>query len=274
MARRSSRSAVHVSRQQAGVRPAVRPAAGPAHHATSRPPGEPGVGRRYREPVETRVLGVTGLVLPVVGLGTWRTFDVPAERQAEVDAVVEAAFDGGVRLVDSSPMYGQSEARLGTAIAGRLADAIVATKIWAGTVDEGRRQFADQRRWLGRIDLLQVHNLVAWGPHLDWMERERATGTIGWLGATTYQPSAFGELEAIMRSGRIHAVQVPAEPGRGRERPPDPAAGRGSRPGRDRDATAGRGPAACGGRSRPSWPPPACPGGPRRSCAGASPIRA
>ena len=162
--------------------------------------------------METRVLGVTGLVVPVVGLGTWRTFDVPAERQAEVDAVVEAAFDGGVRLVDSSPMYGRSEARLGAAIASRLDDAIVATKIWAGHDDEGRRQFADQRRWLGRIDLLQVHNLVAWPSQLAWMERERATGTIGWLGATTYQPSAFEELEAIMRSGRIHAVQVPLNP--------------------------------------------------------------
>ena len=162
--------------------------------------------------METRDLGATGLVVPVVGLGTWRTFDVPAERQAEVDAVVEAAFEGGVRLVDSSPMYGRSEERLGAAIASRLDDIIVATKIWAGDDDEGRRQFADQRRWLGRIDLLQVHNLVAWRSQLDWMERERAAGNIGWLGATTYQPSAFAELESIMRTGRIHAVQVPYNP--------------------------------------------------------------
>ena len=162
--------------------------------------------------MNTRVLGATGLVVPVVGLGTWRTFDVPAERQAAVDAVVVAAFDGGMRLVDSSPMYGRSEERLGTAIASRLGDAIVATKIWAGDDDEGRRQFADQRRWLGRIDLLQVHNLVAWRSQLAWMERERSAGGIGWLGATTYQPSAFGELESIMRTGRIHAVQVPLNP--------------------------------------------------------------
>ena len=162
--------------------------------------------------METRVLGATGLAVPVVGLGSWRTFDVDGDRQAEVDAVVGAVFEAGIRLVDSSPMYGQSEARLGAAIAGRRGDSIVATKIWTGDADDGRRQFADQRRWFGRVDLLQVHNLVAWRSHLAWMEAERAAGRIGWLGATTYQPSAFGELEAVMRSGRIHAVQVPFNP--------------------------------------------------------------
>ena len=162
--------------------------------------------------METRTLGTTGIAVPVVGLGSWRTFDVTADRQAEVDAVVGSAFDAGVRLVDSSPMYGRSEERLGTSLAARRADALVATKIWTIDVDDGRRQFADQRRWFGRIDLLQVHNLVAWRSHLDWMERERDAGHVAWLGATTYQPSAFGELETVMRTGRIHAVQVPFNP--------------------------------------------------------------
>jgi diketogulonate reductase-like aldo/keto reductase len=162
--------------------------------------------------VETRTLGATGLEVPVVGLGSWRTFDVPADRQGEVGAVVASAFDGGVRFVDSSPMYGRSEARLGAAIESRRAEVVVATKIWTSDAADGTRQFADQLRWFGRVDLLQVHNLVAWRSHLDWMERERAAGAIGWLGATTYQPSAFGELETVMRSGRIHAVQVPLNP--------------------------------------------------------------
>ena len=162
--------------------------------------------------MEARTLGTTGIAVPVVGLGSWRTFDVPADRQADVDAVVDAAFDGGVRLVDSSPMYGRSEERLGASLASRRADAFVATKTWTSDVDGGRRQFADQRLWFGRIDLLQVHNLVAWRAHLDWMERERDAGHIAWLGATTYQPSAFGELETVMRTGRIHAVQVPFNP--------------------------------------------------------------
>jgi aryl-alcohol dehydrogenase-like predicted oxidoreductase len=162
--------------------------------------------------METRPLGRSGLEVPIVGLGSWRTFDVAPDRQADVDDVVGAAFDGGTRLVDSSPMYGRAEARLGTALEGRRSEAIVATKIWTGSVDDGRRQFADQRRWFGRIELLQVHNLVAWRDHLAWMERERDAGVIGGLGATTYQPSAFGELETVMRSGHVHAVQVPLNP--------------------------------------------------------------
>ena len=162
--------------------------------------------------METRILGTNGLAIPIVGLGSWRTFDVAADRQADVDGVVEAAFEGGVRLVDSSPMYGRSEARLGTAIAMRRGEMVVATKIWTADEADGRRQLADQRQWFGRVDLLQVHNLVAWRSHLAWMEREREAGTVGWLGATTYQPSAFGELETVMRSGRIHAVQVPLNP--------------------------------------------------------------
>ncbi len=166
----------------------------------------------YRGSVETRILGTSGLATPVVGLGSWRTFDVPAERQAGVDGVIEAAFAGGVRLVDCSPMYGRSEVRLGTAIATRRGEMVVATKIWTADAADGRRQLADQRRWFGRVDLLQVHNLVAWRSHLAWMEREREAGTVGWLGATTYQSSAFGELETVMRSERIHAVQVPVNP--------------------------------------------------------------
>ena len=148
-----------------------------------------------------------------MGLGTWRVFDVPSARQPEADAVVAAAFDAGVRVVDSSPMYGRAEAVLSAALGERRREAFVATKVWTSSAIEGRQHFARQLGWFGgRIDLLQVHNLVAWGEHLEWMEPERSVGNIGLLGATTYQPSSFGELERIMRSGRIHAIQVPLNP--------------------------------------------------------------
>jgi diketogulonate reductase-like aldo/keto reductase len=163
--------------------------------------------------VDLRPLGRTGIQLPVVGLGTWRVFDLPAARQAEADAVVAAGFDAGARVVDSSPMYGRAEAVLGHALGERRRDAFVATKVWTSSVQEGRGHFARQLGWFGgRVDLLQVHNLVGWRGHLDWMERERSVGNIRVIGATTYDPSSFGELERAMRSGRIGAIQVPLNP--------------------------------------------------------------
>src|SRR5829696_7703286 len=113
--------------------------------------------------MERRVLGNSGVELPVVGMGSWRVFDVGATEQRLVDETVEAGWAGGTRVV-------------------------------------------------GRVDLLQVHNLVAWQDHLGWMTEERDAGRIRFLGATTYQPSAFGELERVMRTGLIDAVQVPLNP--------------------------------------------------------------
>jgi diketogulonate reductase-like aldo/keto reductase len=163
--------------------------------------------------VDLRPLGRAGVELPVVGLGTWRVFDVPQTQQSVADDVVAAALDAGVRVVDSSPMYGRAEAVLSHALADRRREAFVATKVWTSSGEEGRRHLSRQLGWFGgRVDLLQVHNLLAWHEHLDWMERERAVGNIGWLGATTYDPSAFDELERVMRSGRIHAIQVPLNP--------------------------------------------------------------
>ncbi len=163
--------------------------------------------------METRRLGSAGPELPVVGLGTWRVFDLPPDRQPVADRVVEAAFDAGVRVVDSSPMYGRAEAVLAQALGDRREQAFVATKVWTSDVEEGRRHYQRQLDWFGgRIDLLQVHNLVAWRDHLDWLERERQAGRIGWIGATHYSPAAFDEVERVMRSGRIDAVQVPVNP--------------------------------------------------------------
>jgi diketogulonate reductase-like aldo/keto reductase len=146
---------------------------------------------------------------PVVGLGTWNTFRGD-ERVAR--DVVGAARQAGTRCFDSSPMYGAAERSLGAALDGRREEAAVLTKIWTPSAEEARRQYADQLAWFGRVDVEQVHNLVAWMEHLPWLEAERDEGRIGRIGITHYAPSAFGELERALRTGRFETLQVPLNP--------------------------------------------------------------
>jgi diketogulonate reductase-like aldo/keto reductase len=146
---------------------------------------------------------------PVVGLGTWNTFGGDRDLAR---AVVGAALDAGCRLFDSSPMYGGAEESLGAAIGERRSEAVIATKIWAGSVDEGRAQFADQLRWFGRVEIEQVHNLVAWEEHLPWLRVEREAGRIDRLGVTHWQSSAFGELGRALETRRFSVLQVPFNP--------------------------------------------------------------
>jgi diketogulonate reductase-like aldo/keto reductase len=146
---------------------------------------------------------------PVVGLGTWNTFGSDA-RLAKV--VVDAALESGCNVFDSSPMYGGAEASLAGALGERRDGVSVATKIWTGSVEEGREQYRRQCDWFGRVEIEQIHNLVAWEQHVQWLEQERKEGHIDRLGVTHYSPSAFPELVRALRSGRFDSVQVPLNP--------------------------------------------------------------
>lgn len=160
-----------------------------------------------------RRLGVAGPEVPVVGAGTWRVFDLPAARQSAAAAVVAASLDGGVRVFDTSPMYGRAEEVLARALGARRPDAVVASKVWTSSVEEARAHFVRELAWFGgRIDLLQVHNLVAWRDHLPWLEAERDAGRIGSIGVTHFSPAALDEIEEAMRTGRIQAIQVALNP--------------------------------------------------------------
>jgi diketogulonate reductase-like aldo/keto reductase len=146
---------------------------------------------------------------PVVGLGTWNTFDGDETCARQV---VHAALEAGCRLFDSSPMYGGADQALGAALRGRRGESIVATKIWARSVEEGREQFERQLRWFGRVEIEQVHNLVSWKEHLGWLEQERALGRAGRLGVTHWSAASFPELAEAMRTRHFDVVQLPYSP--------------------------------------------------------------
>ena len=188
--------------------------------------------RGTRRLMEERRLG------PVVGLGTWNTFGADSVLAGRV---VAAALDAGVRVFDSSPMYRGAEASLGAALDGRRSDATVATKIWSQSVEEGREQYRRQLEWFGRVDVEQIHNLAAWRGQLAWLEPERDEGRVSKLGVTHYAASAFGELAEALRTRRFDAVQLPYNPHEREVRARAPAARRGARRGRHRDAAARRG---------------------------------
>jgi aryl-alcohol dehydrogenase-like predicted oxidoreductase len=165
-----------------------------------------------REPpqrtMETRELGAGGPSVPVVGMGTWQTLDVSGTR----DDLVDAALDAGSTFLDTSPMYGEAPRVLAHGLQGRRDEAFVADKLWTSDDAEAERQAERALKWFGRVDLYQVHNLVGTPARLTLLERLKAEGKVGVIGATHYRASAFDELADVMRSGRIQAIQVPYNP--------------------------------------------------------------
>ncbi len=164
--------------------------------------------------MELRRLGQSDLIVPVVGVGTWRVFDVRGRKpEQRVHDQVTEALSVGATLFDSSPMYGNAERVLGQALRGRRDDALVATKVWTPSMREGSSQIDRAMEYFGgTVDLYQVHNLVAWQEHLAVLDGLREEGKVRVAGATHYSPSAFAELAKVMRSGRIGAVQIPYNP--------------------------------------------------------------
>jgi diketogulonate reductase-like aldo/keto reductase len=161
--------------------------------------------------MDNRRLGRDGVSLPVVGLGTWRRLEAAAAAGRH-RTLVNAALDAGIRVFDSSPMYGTAEPLLAAPRAVRRDEAFVATKVWARSPAEGRGQLDRAVEWFGQVDLMQIHNLVAWRDHLTMLEAAREQGKIGLIGATHYSAAAFGELVGVMSTRRIDAIQVPYNP--------------------------------------------------------------
>jgi aryl-alcohol dehydrogenase-like predicted oxidoreductase len=161
--------------------------------------------------MELRSLGTSSIDVPVIGMGTWKTFDVRDPGDAAHRAtVVDAAFESGTNLFDSSPMYGAAEQVLGAALEGRRDGALVATKVWTPDDTEAERQIDRSLGYYGgSIDVYQVHNLVALSKRLKRLEQLRDDRRVGSVGITHYDYAAFPDLMDTMRSGRVTCVQVP-----------------------------------------------------------------
>ncbi|MFT4435121.1 aldo/keto reductase [Caballeronia sp. 15715] len=164
--------------------------------------------------MNTRPIPSTGEALPVVGCGTWRTFDVGDNLQAQASLadVLRILFDNGGSVIDSSPMYGSSEAVAGAVLTridghGR---AFIATKVWTEGREAGIAQMEESMRRLQqpRIDLMQVHNLLDWRTQLATLREWKAQGRIRYIGITHYTSGAFAEVEAVMRSETLDFVQI------------------------------------------------------------------
>jgi aryl-alcohol dehydrogenase-like predicted oxidoreductase len=126
--------------------------------------------------------------------------------------VVDTALAGGANLFDSSPMYGNAEAVLAGALSENRTEAIVATKVWARSRAVGEEQIERALAWFERVDVYQIHNLVAASDHLPYLRHLVQGGRVGAIGATHYLPSAFPDLIALMRGRDIDVVQVPYHP--------------------------------------------------------------
>jgi len=176
----------------------------------------PGLAAARPESVLTRPVPSSGEQLPLVGLGSWITFNVGEDPvlRAECTAVIRAFFEAGGRMIDSSPMYGSSQAVIGNALSelGRPQALFSADKVW--TSGDGPAQIAEsERRWgVPRFDLLQVHNLVAWEEQLEVLQAMKAAGELGNVGITTSEGRRQALFEEVMATWPLDFIQVTYNP--------------------------------------------------------------
>jgi len=163
----------------------------------------------------TRPIPSSGEMMPVIGLGTWRAFDVGTDETTRLPLreVLQILLDAGGRIIDSSPMYGRAEAVTGDLLAKLAARprAFLATKVWTTGRERGIEQMRRSAQLLRNetIDLMQIHNLVDWRTHLASLRRMKDDGQIRYIGITHYTTGALPELARILtREPGIDFVQL------------------------------------------------------------------
>jgi aryl-alcohol dehydrogenase-like predicted oxidoreductase len=165
-----------------------------------------------RSPIKKKIPSSEEL-LPVIGMGSWQTFDVgdDVQARARLTQVLQAFFDGGGAVIDSSPMYGSSEQVIGDLLKqARNKNALfAATKVWTRGKKQGIAQMQRSMRRMGVevFDLMQIHNLVDWATHLETLKTWKAEGKVRYIGITTSHGRDHGELEKILRMEPFDFVQ-------------------------------------------------------------------
>ena len=161
-----------------------------------------------------RAIPSTGEKLPVIGLGTWRTFDVDltSDNRRQLGDVLSLFMKLGGRVIDTSPMYGRAEDVIGnlTATLGIQDKLFLATKVWTRGQENGIRSLERSmlRLQIKQIDLMQVHNLVDVHTHLATLRQWKEQGRIQYLGITHYESGAFNAVEKIIRSEKLDFLQI------------------------------------------------------------------
>ncbi|WP_372016815.1 aldo/keto reductase [Pseudoxanthomonas sp. 10H] len=165
-------------------------------------------------PMLTRVIPSSGEKLPVIGAGTSGSYDVALDspEYAQLQQVVKAFFEGGGRLIDTSPNYGRSDEVVGRLLAdgGWRKQAFIATKIAADSREAAEAQWADSLRRLrtDKVELLQVHNLRDWQRQLAYARELKAQGRTKYVGVTHYTDAGLPELERILRGEKLDFIQI------------------------------------------------------------------
>jgi len=155
----------------------------------------------------------SGELVPVIGMGTSRTFDAPddADSLANLTAVMRAFVAGEGTIIDTSPMYGRAEARVGDVLRAMepRPDVFAATKVWTTGRQEGIEQMEQSARRMGveRFDLIAVHNLQDWRTHLDTLRGWKEEGRVRYVGITTSHGRDHREFIEVMKSQPLDFVQ-------------------------------------------------------------------
>jgi diketogulonate reductase-like aldo/keto reductase len=166
-----------------------------------------------REKLISKPIPSSGEAMPVIGLGSSRTFNVGDDIAARNTCaeVIRHFLDAGGRIIDSSPMYGSSQPVIGYALnkLGRSREVFSADKVWISAPSKGRRQMETSRRYWGvpGFDLMQVHNLLSWQEHLETLYEMKAAGKIRYVGITTSHGRRHEEFEEVMKTRELDFVQ-------------------------------------------------------------------